>query len=281
MANMKPDQIRTMQRQLVQAGFDVGPTGVDGIMGAGTHRALLAFQKQRGLTVNGVAGPKTKAALAKPPDVLTGGRPSPRPGVPPTPQTRPAPVQLGQGLTGPAAITPRLRPQDANRLSLGNHSGGNGLPDIARPQSPGLGALQAAVPPPPQAPPPAAAPLPGMDGHSGGNGLPDIGRTGATLAALKAALSGGQPQSPAGPPGITGSPAMGGPMGMPPGPPPGTMGHSGGNSLPDMARPPMQPPQMPPGPQAAASGGRPPMGLLQQLLQALGGSQPPPAMAQP
>ena len=51
----------TLQSALFQLGFD--PNGTDGRFGAGTEAAVKAFQKSKGLTPDGIAGPATMAAL--------------------------------------------------------------------------------------------------------------------------------------------------------------------------------------------------------------------------
>lgn len=51
------------QAALVTLGFDVGATGVDGIFGYLTRSAVRAFQRQRGLVVDGVWGEQTEAAV--------------------------------------------------------------------------------------------------------------------------------------------------------------------------------------------------------------------------
>ncbi|WP_224247538.1 peptidoglycan-binding domain-containing protein [Hyalangium gracile] len=55
-----PD-VEQLQRQLEAAGFEPGP--VDGIFGAKTKAALMAFQRARGLEVDGIVGSRTWAAL--------------------------------------------------------------------------------------------------------------------------------------------------------------------------------------------------------------------------
>jgi len=55
-----PD-VTALQTKLKQLGFD--PRGVDGNFGPGTTSALIAFQKSKGLTADGKAGPATMAAL--------------------------------------------------------------------------------------------------------------------------------------------------------------------------------------------------------------------------
>ena len=59
---MKGEQIKTLQYLLVQAGFK---TKVDGTFGRSTERAVIAFQKKRGLDANGRADPKTIEALTE------------------------------------------------------------------------------------------------------------------------------------------------------------------------------------------------------------------------
>jgi peptidoglycan L-alanyl-D-glutamate endopeptidase CwlK len=55
-----PD-VLTLQSTLKQLGFD--PQGVDGVFGAGTESAVIAFQQSKGLTPDGIVGPNTMAAL--------------------------------------------------------------------------------------------------------------------------------------------------------------------------------------------------------------------------
>ncbi len=53
---------RGVQARLQALGFNPGP--IDGIVGAKTLAAIVAFQKSRKLVADGVVGPKTRAALA-------------------------------------------------------------------------------------------------------------------------------------------------------------------------------------------------------------------------
>lgn len=55
-----PD-VRKLQKRLQERGFN--PGSIDGHFGPGTEAALMAFQKSEGLLADGVAGPKTIAAL--------------------------------------------------------------------------------------------------------------------------------------------------------------------------------------------------------------------------
>ncbi len=57
-------EVLALQRRLADAGFDPGP--VDGVFGVHTEQAVLAFQGRYGnLAVDGVAGPRTTAALRR------------------------------------------------------------------------------------------------------------------------------------------------------------------------------------------------------------------------
>lgn len=53
--------MRELQQRLAALGYEVGP--LDGIMGRRTMAAIKAFQKSKGLDADGIAGPKTIAAL--------------------------------------------------------------------------------------------------------------------------------------------------------------------------------------------------------------------------
>lgn len=53
--------VKAIQQALKNAGFDPGP--IDGIKGTKTIAAIKAFQKSKGLVVDGIVGPKTTAAL--------------------------------------------------------------------------------------------------------------------------------------------------------------------------------------------------------------------------
>ncbi|MFI6416013.1 peptidoglycan-binding protein [Streptomyces sp. NPDC050842] len=65
--------VRALQRQLGQEGHRIV---VDGVFGAGTGSAVRAVQRARGLSADGVAGPRTWAALLAGPRTPAPGRPS-------------------------------------------------------------------------------------------------------------------------------------------------------------------------------------------------------------
>ena len=57
---MSGDDVRALQAALNRAGFANAP---DGVFGPATGALLKRFQRSRGLTADGVAGPRTQAAL--------------------------------------------------------------------------------------------------------------------------------------------------------------------------------------------------------------------------
>ena len=57
------DRVRGIQKLLGRSGFQAGPA--DGIFGPMTLRAVLGFQKQSRLWVDGLVGPRTTSALSK------------------------------------------------------------------------------------------------------------------------------------------------------------------------------------------------------------------------
>ena len=57
---MRGDDVRRVQEALAGAGYDILP---DGVFGPHTRRIVMAFQRDRGLTVDGVVGEGVRAAL--------------------------------------------------------------------------------------------------------------------------------------------------------------------------------------------------------------------------
>ena len=59
------EDVKKLQTALDELGYDLGDSGIDGIIGPITEKAIKAFQEANGLVVDGVAGPDTLAALEK------------------------------------------------------------------------------------------------------------------------------------------------------------------------------------------------------------------------
>ena len=55
--------VEEMQKMLIACGYSCGGCGADGIFGNDTLKAVEAFQRAAGLSVDGIYGPKSKAAL--------------------------------------------------------------------------------------------------------------------------------------------------------------------------------------------------------------------------
>lgn len=55
----KGNYVKQLQTLLVNRGYDVGKCGIDGDFGRDTEAAVKKFQKDAGLTVDGIAGEKT------------------------------------------------------------------------------------------------------------------------------------------------------------------------------------------------------------------------------
>jgi peptidoglycan hydrolase-like protein with peptidoglycan-binding domain len=51
------------QTELLNKGYSLGSAGVDGKFGSATEKAVKEFQKDNGLTVDGIIGPMTWDAL--------------------------------------------------------------------------------------------------------------------------------------------------------------------------------------------------------------------------
>ena len=55
------DSVSALQKKLSELGFATGESS--GTFGKGTHDAVMAFQKSKNLSVDGIVGPMTSAAL--------------------------------------------------------------------------------------------------------------------------------------------------------------------------------------------------------------------------
>ena len=68
----KGEAVRELQTALMRLGYGLGSCGIDGDYGRATMAAVQLFQHDHGLTVDGICGPKTYAALDK---ALASGEP--------------------------------------------------------------------------------------------------------------------------------------------------------------------------------------------------------------
>lgn len=59
----KGDDVRWVQKALMKKGYDIGADGADGKYGKNTKNAVKAFQRKRGLVVDGIVGKDTVTAL--------------------------------------------------------------------------------------------------------------------------------------------------------------------------------------------------------------------------
>lgn len=57
------DEVKKLQQSLVNAGYDVGSAGADGIFGDATLAAVKKYQTDKGLDVDGIAGNNTLSSL--------------------------------------------------------------------------------------------------------------------------------------------------------------------------------------------------------------------------
>nr|WP_246422085.1 peptidoglycan-binding domain-containing protein [Nocardiopsis mwathae] len=57
-------EVRDLQRELQDLGYDIGPAGADGDFGNGTYFAVKKFQAKYGISPDdGIPGPETRAAM--------------------------------------------------------------------------------------------------------------------------------------------------------------------------------------------------------------------------
>lgn len=60
---MRGTDVMNVQKALISNGYSCGSTGADGVFGSDTDSAVRAFQKAKGLTVDGIVGENTCTAL--------------------------------------------------------------------------------------------------------------------------------------------------------------------------------------------------------------------------
>jgi peptidoglycan hydrolase-like protein with peptidoglycan-binding domain len=56
-------KVKELQRDLIQLGYDIGPKGVDGIFVPDTGEAVLEYQADHSLLVDGKVGPQTWGSI--------------------------------------------------------------------------------------------------------------------------------------------------------------------------------------------------------------------------
>jgi len=78
-------KVESVQQALMDAGYNIGPTGVDGVFGRNTRNAVLKYQKDNGIKQTGNVGPVTAGKLGVRP--LTSGKPSTQTQTKTTPKT--------------------------------------------------------------------------------------------------------------------------------------------------------------------------------------------------
>ena len=74
MENVPLGKVEAVQQALVDAGYDIGPTGVDGVFGKNTRNAVIKYQRANGIKQTGNVGPVTSGKLGV--QALTSGKPS-------------------------------------------------------------------------------------------------------------------------------------------------------------------------------------------------------------
>ena len=78
-------QVTTLQRRLNELGYNAG--AADGIFGIRTYNAVIKFQRENGLAVDGIVGKNTINKLY----ATSGSKPEPKPTPAPTPKPEPEP----------------------------------------------------------------------------------------------------------------------------------------------------------------------------------------------
>jgi len=59
--SMRGNDVRELQTKLQSLGYNVGP--IDGIFGPLTEKAVMQFQRDNNIKVDGIVGPQTYATL--------------------------------------------------------------------------------------------------------------------------------------------------------------------------------------------------------------------------
>lgn len=82
------EDVKKLQQQLINAGYNVGSTGADGIYGKNTAAAVTQYQKDKGLSVDGIAGNQTLTSLYE-----TGASQQAAPAAPAAPAPAESPIK--------------------------------------------------------------------------------------------------------------------------------------------------------------------------------------------
>ncbi len=134
-----------LQRTLAREGFDPGP--LDGKFGDKTERAVRAFQRANGLSVDGVVGPVTRNALAggivaPPPSTPSPSTPTPSP-TQPTPSGDVTPVETSRSRTDSigGVSTYKVAGKNGVAFKSGMSVDADGSPNAYNKQNTGLDAL--------------------------------------------------------------------------------------------------------------------------------------------
>lgn len=107
------DQVRRLQEDLASLGYYTG--GVDGVYGTQTEAAVREFQAAHQLTVDGIAGANTRAALeqqtatasvSSPATAIPDLTPDASPSLSTSPSTSPSPTATAPAFTMPAPSVP-------------------------------------------------------------------------------------------------------------------------------------------------------------------------------
>jgi peptidoglycan hydrolase-like protein with peptidoglycan-binding domain len=95
-----------LNRWIAATDPSASPLSVDGIYGAATEAAVRRFQRVQGVTVDGLVGPETRAALASAPALVNAAPTPPVASAPAAPTSSPDPADTASGAAPAAGICP-------------------------------------------------------------------------------------------------------------------------------------------------------------------------------
>lgn len=96
-------EVERLQKALVDAGYDVGKTGVDGVFGSATAAAVKQYQQDNGLAVDGIAGKNTLGSLYNTSDTPSTTTPATTPAATEKPKTA---TDYAANIGSPVAVDP-------------------------------------------------------------------------------------------------------------------------------------------------------------------------------